>query len=216
MSGSTRVLDSVSLEVRPGSRTIVTGESGSGKSTLLRLLVGIEVPTEGTVLLFGTDVKGARPAELRRSRRTMNLGFVQQTLSLFEDMTVSENLAFALELQEGADGPDRRARIEGVATGMRVADHLREYPASLAPGVARMAELARALVTRPNVVVCDDVFAGLDPGAALSVQEALVRLPRSTAIVVATADETRANRLASDLGATTTIRMVRGGPPMTS
>jgi NitT/TauT family transport system ATP-binding protein len=169
-------LDGVSLDVAPGEFVAVLGPSGSGKSTLLRLIAGLDRPQEGSVSLLSLPAgagrgEGARSVEplplnyrsltLTRSHgdRDHELAYVFQDAHLLPWRNVLDNVALPLELR----GVSRVARRDAAAAALelvRVPPRL--YPAQLSGGMRMRASLARALVTRPKLLLLDEPFAALD------------------------------------------------------
>ena len=145
------VVEDCSFEIPAGKLTVMIGPSGAGKSTLIRLIAGFEKPTRGEILMNGKPVTGPGP-----DRQVM----FQET-ALFPWMTTDENLLF---------GP--RARGQLTAEARRLGDGLlervgleafrRKYPAQLSGGMQRRAELARALINQPALMILDEPFRGLD------------------------------------------------------
>ncbi|MEU5755888.1 ABC transporter ATP-binding protein [Streptomyces sp. NPDC047829] len=154
--GGRRALDAVSLDAEAGRVTGLIGPNGAGKSTLFDVLCGLRRPRTGRVLLDGRDVTRESPA--RRARRGMARTF--QQLELFGRLTVRDNLLVAAEL-----GPGRR---QAAHTADEVLErlgltHLADAPADALPtGAARLAEVARALVLEPKILLLDEPAAGQD------------------------------------------------------
>jgi putative ABC transport system ATP-binding protein len=173
--GAVAALDRVSLSFAAGSFTAVLGVSGSGKSTLLQCAAGLERPSAGTVRLCGTDLAGLshrRQAVLRRRR----VGFVFQDLNLLPELTVAENIALPLRLDRRRAG---REDIELAAARVGLGGgQLRRRPAELSGGQQQRAAIARALITRPDVIFADEPTGALDPHTATGVLR-LLRGPRT-------------------------------------
>jgi ABC-type ATPase involved in cell division len=178
------VLADLSFEVKPTELTVVVGPSGAGKSTLLRLITGEERPTRGAVVVDDVEVGTLRPGGLARLRRS--LGVAPQAGRLLGDRTALGNLTFVL----GALGVGRaeardRALTALAEVGLGAARNA--LPSELADGESRRLVLARALVTRPRLLLVDEPTAGLDPHQGATVLE-LIRAAhaRSTACLVTT------------------------------
>jgi putative ABC transport system ATP-binding protein len=151
-------LDSVSLDIAPGSFTAIMGPSGSGKSTLLHVAAGLDRPTSGTVALAGTELDGLSERRLTILRRE-RIGFVFQAFNLMPSLTVTQNIALPLRL----DGRrPRRADVREVAARVGLDQRLRHRPSQLSGGQQQRVAIARALITRPEVVFADEPTGALD------------------------------------------------------
>jgi ABC-type sugar transport system ATPase subunit len=145
--GRRAALDGVSFSVGDGETLVVLGPSGAGKTTLLRVLAGLEAADAGSIALDGRDITDL-PAQRRR------IAMVFQDDALFPHLTIGENLAF---------GGASRERVESVARALEIHTHLRERPARLSGGERQRAELARAVLSDPRVLLLDEPLAHLDP-----------------------------------------------------
>jgi len=175
--GGTKVLRGVSVEVERGRVLAVLGPTGAGKTTLFRAMVGERVPESGRVLLEGADV--TREPLWKRVRR--GLGYIPQGPSVLPDLTVRENLeTFAKLRATGGSGEPASAWAERVGLGHRMA--LRA--GNLSGGERRLLELARALMTGPIVIVCDEPFSGIDPVGARRIAELLRQQAREGLAIV--------------------------------
>ncbi|HEX3752448.1 MAG TPA: ABC transporter ATP-binding protein [Streptosporangiaceae bacterium] len=183
--GAVAALDRVSLSFPAGSFTAVLGVSGSGKSTLLQCAAGLERASSGTVWLCGTELNrlaSRRQAALRRRR----VGFVFQDLNLLPELTVAENIALPLRLDRR---PARRPDIEQAAARVGLdGGQLRRRPAELSGGQQQRAAIARALVTRPDVIFADEPTGALDPHTAAGMLRLLRSAPDGTTVIIVTHD----------------------------
>lgn len=153
---TTVALDAVSLTVRAGEWVSILGPNGSGKSTLLKIVVGLEHADSGCATVFASDA-GAPSARAA-------IGVVFQSNSLDGLLTVRENLALAARVA-GVHGPKLRERVASVAESMRLTDRLDDRVSTLSGGLKRRADVARALVSSPRVLILDEATTGLDPTA---------------------------------------------------
>jgi len=177
-SGVTRVaaVRDVSLAIARGTLVAITGPSGSGKSTLLHLLGGITRPTSGQVLLEGVDVAALDDDEMTLVRRR-RIGFVFQRYNLLPELTLEENVSLPLVLDGvGSIAASKAARESLAAVGLAVrAGH---RPDALSGGEQQRGAIARALVTRPAIVLADEPTGALDSGNGELVMRLLGELVR--------------------------------------
>lgn len=189
--GGPRALAAVDLTVASGEIFGVIGESGAGKSTLLALVTGEIVATSGAVRVLGQDPTSLGPAALRALRR--RIGVVFQGVHLLANRTVRQNVSLALDLR------DRRDRLPALAHRNAVDEMLRfvglggredAYPAQLSGGQRQRVGIARALVARPDILLCDEPTSSLDAtttdGVLALLREARERF--GTTVVVVTHD----------------------------
>ncbi|GBF05272.1 ABC transporter [Deinococcus aerius] len=171
--GETVVLHGVSLEVGAGEVVAVTGPSGSGKSTLLHLLGGLDTPQQGEVWWAGerVDLLGT---QARARRRAGRVGLVFQHHYLLEDLTVEQNILVPALLT----GRDETERARGLLARVGLAGRGRELPRVLSGGERQRVAVARALITRPAVVLADEPTGSLDRANAEVVAGLLLDLAR--------------------------------------
>ncbi|MGW0531354.1 ABC transporter ATP-binding protein [Streptomyces sp. NPDC003032] len=164
-NGTVHALREVSVALPAGSFTSVMGPSGSGKSTLLRCAAGLDRPTSGEVFLGDTDISRMRERKLTILRRE-RIGFVFQSFNLVPSLTARENILLPFRL--AGRRPDRDWMRDVIArTGLT--DRLRHRPAELSGGQQQRVAVARALVTRPEVVFADEPTGALDLGSGQDV-----------------------------------------------
>lgn len=175
-SGETRVraLDGVDLEIEQGTFTAVIGTSGSGKSTLLNMLGGLDVPTEGSVQIAGTKL-GNLSREQATVFRRKQIGFVFQNYNLIPVLTVWENIVFPLSLDR--QKPDREF-VGNVVKLLGLKDKLDSLPGQLSGGQQQRAAIARALASKPAIVLADEPTGNLDSKTSDDVVGLLKRTSR--------------------------------------
>ncbi len=168
-----KALDGVSFALQAGQSLGVVGESGSGKSTLARIVMALEAPTAGQVLLDGEDLHAMAPAALRLARAKFQMVFQDPYGSLDPRHTVARIVAEPLEAQAGLSRDDRRGQASHMleAVGLRPSD-LDKYPHEFSGGQRQRIAIARALVTRPRLIVADEPVSALD----VSVQAQVLNL----------------------------------------
>lgn len=155
--GAVTAVDDVSLEIDAGSFVALVGLSGSGKSTLLKMINRLVDPTAGEVLIAGANVKATDPHVLRRQ-----IGYVFQNIGLFPHMTISRNIGIGLELAGDNDG--RQERVSELLDLVELPqDMASRMPHQLSGGQQQRVGVARALATRPGLMLMDEPFGALDP-----------------------------------------------------
>lgn len=171
-AAAVRALTGVNLDVQDGEFVAVLGPSGAGKTTLVRLLAGLDTPSEGRVLLDGSDL--GRLNEARRARfRRLRIGLIWPTPHLISVLSIEENVALPLLL-------DGRARTEALQTArdalerVGLSAHRSDYPTHLMPAEAQLVALARALAVAPAIILADEPTGRLDTEAG----DKLLRLLR--------------------------------------
>ena len=162
--GQVQAVDGVSLTLRRGRTVGLVGESGSGKSTLARVLVGIEKPTRGQVLVEGEDVSTMSRAARRELRRTVQMVFQDPYTSLNPRMSVGEIVGEPFRIHRGAvpKGGRRTAVRELLDLVGLDPDHEHRYPHQFSGGQRQRIGIARALAVKPQVLVCDEPVSALD------------------------------------------------------
>ncbi len=153
-------LDGASLDVAEGSIHGVIGRSGAGKSTLVRCVNLLERPDSGRVLVGGQDMLALDRGALAEARR--GIGMVFQHFNLLSARTVADNVALPLEIA-GAAVAERRARVGELLGLVGLADRAGAYPAALSGGQKQRVGIARALASRPRLLLCDEATSALDP-----------------------------------------------------
>jgi putative ABC transport system ATP-binding protein len=169
-----RALRGVDLTIQPGEFIAVMGPSGCGKSTLLNLVAGLDVPTDGDILLAGDSLVGRTEDELAMMRRR-HIGIVFQFFNLLESMTVLENVTLPAVI---AGAPRRRAetRARDLLDLLGLADKVREPPRVLSGGERQRLAIARALANEPTLLLADEPTGALDSAGGHEVLELFRRL----------------------------------------
>lgn len=179
--GSVMALEDISLSVEPGTITGIIGRSGAGKSTLLRMVNGLEKPTSGKVTVAGRDVGAATGAGLREIRR--EVGMIFQHFNLLASRTVYENVALPLEIS-GTPSREIRKRVDDLVARVGLEAYRNRYPAELSGGQKQRVGVARALATRPKVLLSDEATSALDPETTQTVLELLADINRDLGLTI--------------------------------
>jgi putative ABC transport system ATP-binding protein len=160
----TPALRGVTLAIEPGEFSALAGPSGSGKTTLLNLFGALDVPTSGEVYLEGQAL-GGLPSSTLATLRLEKLGFVFQAYNLIPVLTARENVEFVMELQ-GVKPAERHARAEALLDEVGLADLGGKRPLEMSGGQQQRVAVARAIASRPRIVLADEPTANLDSKTA--------------------------------------------------
>jgi phospholipid/cholesterol/gamma-HCH transport system ATP-binding protein len=171
--GEGDVLAGLTFSVAPRETKVLIGESGSGKTVTLKLAAGLLRPDSGTVRVLGQDLSLLSEKELLKFRR--QIGFVFQEGALFDSMSVAENVAYLLR-EEGVDENEIEQRVREALRFVEMEDAIDKLPSELSGGMKRRVSIARALVSRPPIVLYDSPTAGLDPVTSQTIITLILRL----------------------------------------
>lgn len=165
------VVDGVSISVEQGSVVGLLGPNGAGKTTTFYMIVGIEKPDAGTVMLDGNDISAMPMYERARA----GIGYLPQEASIFSKMTVEDNIMAILETTD-LNASEREAKMNALLDEFRL-NHVRKSEGkALSGGERRRVEIARALATDPAFILLDEPFAGIDPIAVADIQGMIAHL----------------------------------------
>ncbi len=179
-------LNDVSLQIFAGEFVFLVGHSGSGKTTFIRMLIREVKPTQGHIYIADEDLANMRNWRVPYLRR--NIGCVFQDFKLLPNKTVFENVAFALEVI-GKSRHVIKTQVPEVLRLVGLQDKLNKRPDQLSGGEQQRVSIARAIVNRPPILICDEPTGNLDPQTSRGIMDLLERINRTgTTVVVATHD----------------------------
>ena len=170
------------LTIEDGQVFGLIGHSGAGKSTLLRLINRLEAPTGGSIVVDGEDVTTLDASALRRFRQ--QVGMIFQHFNLLASKTVADNVALPLTLAGELSRAEIDQRVTELLARVGLSDHARKYPAQLSGGQKQRVGIARALATRPKVLLCDEATSALDPQTTASVLQLLAEINRELKLTI--------------------------------
>ncbi|MCB6176724.1 ABC transporter ATP-binding protein [Rhodobacter sp. Har01] len=205
--GAARALDEVTLDFPDGGFFGLLGPSGSGKTTLLRAIAGFVAPDAGHVFIAGRPVEDV-PVEARE------IGMVFQSYALFPNMTVAENVGFGLAVRK-ISGAERARRVAEVLELVQLGPYGARKPQQLSGGQRQRVAMARAIVTRPRVLLLDEPLSALDKALRVDMQIELKRIQREVGIttIFVTHDQEEALSLSDRIGILRDGRLIRTGTP---
>ena len=212
-TGHTVGLDNVSLKIEEGETFVCMGLSGSGKSTLIRHLNRLIDPTDGEILVEGTNVMSLNKDKLIEFRRH-KMSMVFQRFGLFPHKTVIQNVGYGLEMQGKAEDERNKISMEKIdAVGLTGFEN--QYPAQLSGGMQQRVGLARALATDTDIMLMDEAFSALDPLIRSDMQKQLIDLQAQLkkTIVFITHDLDESLRLGDHIGILNSGKLVQVGTP---
>lgn len=156
--GAVKALNGVDLSIEKGKFTAIIGASGSGKTTLLNMMGGLDIPDTGEVTVDGINLSRLKEKELAVFRRS-KVGFVYQSFNLIPTLTVQENILFPLSL---AGSPPDILFFQEITELLQLKDRLSAYPHELSGGGQKRTAIARALITKPSILLADEPTGNLD------------------------------------------------------
>jgi phospholipid/cholesterol/gamma-HCH transport system ATP-binding protein len=180
------VLKGVDLIVNKGENLVVLGKSGSGKSVLIKCLVGLIIPDEGTIKVFGTDIANLDNEQLNAIR--VRVGFLFQNAALYDSMTVRENLVFPLKrLTKKLTAAELNEKVTNVLESVGLAEAIDKMPSELSGGMRKRIGLARTLILNPEIILYDEPTTGLDTITSREISELILAIQKknkSSSIII--------------------------------
>lgn len=171
---SITALDNVSLKIEKGEFTAIAGPSGSGKTTLLNLISGLDVPSCGSVMLDGKPLSTMKGSELSDFRRD-HIGFIFQSYNLIPVLSVKENIEYIMLLQ-GVSESERNTRVLEILNELGLSQMSKRRPSELSGGQQQRVAVARAMVSKPDIILADEPTANLDSHSAIDLLDMMRRL----------------------------------------
>lgn len=174
------VLENFNLDIKKGEFLTIIGSSGCGKTTVLKLINGLISPENGRVIVNGNDILTTDQIKLRR-----NIGYVIQDIGLFPHMTVEKNISYVLNLARVKDKKVIKQKVDTIikVVGMDY-DILNRYPSELSGGQKQRVGIARALVSKPQILLMDEPFCSVDEITRRILQEAILDIYKSLDVTI--------------------------------
>jgi phospholipid/cholesterol/gamma-HCH transport system ATP-binding protein len=211
--GSNNVLKGINLTIESGSTVVVIGRSGCGKSVMLKHIIGLLRPDQGDLSIEGQDIWKIRPKEFDALRRRMNMVF--QGGALFDSLNVGENVGFELIEHDLAGASEIFDRVDEALSlvGLSGIEHL--MPSELSGGMRKRVALARAICTRPDILLYDEPTTGVDPITADSINDLIISMHDKLKVtsVVVTHDMKSAYKIADKIAMLYQGQIIAQGTP---
>ncbi|WP_298877504.1 methionine ABC transporter ATP-binding protein [uncultured Bradyrhizobium sp.] len=203
-------LQGIDFAIARGSITGVIGRSGAGKSSLVRLINGLEKPSTGRVVVDARDISALTGRDLRLAQRS--IGMIFQHFNLLSSRTAADNIALPLEIA-GWSKADIKARVSELLALVGIADKHDRYPSELSGGQKQRIGIARALATRPDVLLSDEATSALDPQTTRAILDLLANINRElgVTIVLITHEMSVVRQLAKEVVVLDAGRVVESG-----
>lgn len=167
--GQQQVLKGIDFTFEAGKNNLIIGRSGAGKTVLLKILVGLQVPTTGTVWYDDVNFTDLDKQGMRAIR--MKIGMLFQGSALFDSLTVEQNIRFPLDMFTHLSPKEKLERVNYCLERVNLAGNNRKYPSELSGGMQKRVGIARAIVLNPKYLFCDEPNSGLDPLTSIKIDQ---------------------------------------------
>jgi phospholipid/cholesterol/gamma-HCH transport system ATP-binding protein len=167
--GDQKVLEDINLSFLPGKTNLIIGRSGAGKTVMLKILVGLILPTSGSVWYDDVNFTALDKKRVRDIR--MQVGMLFQGTALFDSMTLEENVRFPMDMFTNKTNKEKLDRVNYCLERVNLAGVNKKFPSELSGGMQKRAGVARAIVLEPKYLFCDEPNSGLDPKTSLVIDE---------------------------------------------
>lgn len=201
-------LDDINFEVNDGEFLAILGPSGCGKTTILRILIGLLEPTQGKISMDDVDITHADPAQ-------RNMGIVFQNYALFENMTVLQNVQYALKFNKATKKDSKKIALE-MLEKMGLSEHKHKKPYMLSGGQQQRVAIARTLVLHPRVILFDEPMSALDVETRLAMRAEIKQIQKeyNTTMIYITHDQEEAFAMADRIMVMDKAKLIQIDTPL--
>jgi phospholipid/cholesterol/gamma-HCH transport system ATP-binding protein len=178
--GAQQVLKGIDFTFEAGKCNLIIGRSGAGKTVLLKILVGLQVPSSGTVMYDQVNFTTLDKAGMRAIR--MQIGMLFQGSALFDSLTVEENVRFPLDMFTNQNPREKLEQVNHCLERVSLGGNNKKYPSELSGGMQKRVGIARAIVLNPKYLFCDEPNSGLDPKTSIVIDELISSITKENDI----------------------------------